>query len=146
MVEPVHACHTLVMPNNANFRLVPRSELQSQWPRLRGLLQPAVEQGNGEVDVDDILDLALQGRMFVFADDALAVTVEFMHYPRKTVMLVGFGAGKVRDVRAVRDTLEAAARHMDATSIQTYCQNPAMTRYYRRFGMEPAYTLLEKTL
>lgn len=128
------------------FRLIPREELSACWPELRERLMPAVNAGRGELEVDDILDLALQGRMFVFADDALAVTVEFMHYPRKTVMLVGFGAGKVRDVRAVRDTLEAAARHMDATSIQTYCQNPAMTRYYRRFGMEPAYTLLEKTL
>lgn len=129
------------------FRLISRSELPAQWPRLRALLQPAVEQGNGELDVDDILDLSLQGRMFVFASDAFAVTGEVVHYPQRTVFLVGFGAGKVPERRHVADVLTDSAHWLGASAIQTHCKNPAMTRYYRRwFHLDPLYTVLEKRL
>jgi hypothetical protein len=129
------------------FRLIPRSELPSRWPRLAELLASAVAMGNGELVVDDILDRALEGRMFIFADDDFAVTTEFIRYPRKTVMVVGFGAGKVPDRKHVAATLTAAAKTVGAASIQTYCKNPAMARYYRRwFGLKPLYTVLETPL
>lgn len=129
------------------FRLIPRAELEAEWPRLMGLLAPAVAMGNGELEVDDILGLAQQGRMFVFADDQFAVTAELTHYPKKTVMIIGFGAGKVLSRSHVADTLIAAAKHLGATSVQTYCKNPAMARYYRRwFGLQPLYTVLEMPL
>lgn len=129
------------------FRLIPRVELPSRWERLRDLLLPAVAMGNGELEADDILERAMEGRMFVFADDEFAVTVEFINYPSKTVMVAGFGAGKVPDRAHVAETLIAAARNVGATSIQTYCKNPAMVRYFRRwFGLTPLYTVLERPL
>ena len=130
------------------IRLVPRHELPAHWPRLRELLAPAVAFGDGEMEVDDILELALQGRMFIFANDDFAVTTEFVHYPRKTVMVVGYGAGKVPAYRNVSKVLIDAAEHMGASAIRTYCRNPAMQRYYRRWfdGVEPTYTVLEKQL
>ena len=131
----------------SEFRLIGQDELASQWERIAQLLSPAVEMGNGELVVADILDLALKGRMFIFSDDNFAVTVEFMYYPRKTVMIVCFGAGKVTDRVKVSETLIKAAKLVGATSIQTYCKNPAMVRYYRRwFDLKPLYTVLEKTL
>lgn len=140
----LHASHNDAM---SEFRLITRAELPSRWPRLSELLAPAVAMGNGELEVDDILDRALEGRMFVFADDGFAVTVEFMHYPKKTTMVVGFGGGKVPDRAHVAETLLAAARRVGAASIQTYCKNPAMVRYYRRwFGLKPIYTVLEMPL
>ncbi len=103
--------------------------------------------GNGELEVDDILARALEGRMFVCADDDFAVTIEFIHYPRKVVMIIGFGGGAVPDRERVAETLRAIALHAGATSVQTYCKNPAMVRYYRRwFGLKPLYTVLEKSL
>ena len=129
------------------FRLIPRAELSDQWGRLREILQPAVAMGNGELEVDDILDRALEGRMFVFASDDFAVTAELMHYPRKKILLIGFGAGTVPNRKQVADTLLAAAKHLGASAIQTFCKNPAMVRYYRRwFHLEPLYTLLEKPI
>lgn len=140
----LHASHNDAM---SEFRLIPRAELPSRWRRLSELLAPAVAMGNGELEVDDILDRALEGRMFVFADDDFAVTTEFIHCPRKTTMVVGFGAGRVPDRAHVAETLIAAARKIGATSIQTYCKNPAMVRYYRRwFGLNPIYTVLEMPL
>ena len=85
------------------IRLVPRHELPDCWPRLRELLKPAMAFGQGEMEVDDILELALQGRMFVFANEDFAVTAEFVYYPRKTVMVVGYGAGKVPALPASLD-------------------------------------------
>lgn len=103
--------------------------------------------GNGEMEVDDILDRALEGRMFVFADDDFAVTAEFIHYPRKTVMMIGFGAGKVPDREHVAETLIEAAKSVGATAIQTCCKNPSMVRYYRRwFGLDNVYRVLEMPL
>ena len=131
----------------SEFRLIPRVELPQRWQAIRRLLARAVAMGNGELEVDDILERALQGRMFVFADDAFALTVEFIHYPRKTVMIVGFGAGKVPERGQVAETLRAAARNQGASSIQTCCRNPAMVRYFDRwFGLKPLYTVLETPL
>ena len=129
------------------FRLIHRSELPAMWPVLSELLKPAVEMGRGELVVDDILGRALEGRMFVFSDGNFALTTEFMHYPRKTVMIVGFGGGKVPERNHVAEVLIAAAKVGGASSIQTYCKNPAMTLYYRRwFQLDPVYTVLEKQL
>ena len=47
------------------------------------------------------------------------------------VMVAGFGAGHVADHADVLRTLEAFARQAGASSIQTYCRNPAMVRHHR---------------
>ena len=86
-----------------NIRLLHPDEVLRRWDELRYLLAFAVEQGRGELAVDDIRKLVLNGRMFVlggFDDEGalcLAVTAEVVVYPRKTVLLVGFGAGKAHD-------------------------------------------------
>lgn len=137
-----------------NIRLLHPDEVLRRWEDLRRLLALAVEQGRGELAVDDIRKLVLNGRMFLLGgfDDAgtlcLAVTAEVVVYPRKTVLLVGFGSGKTHDAHtgcmlAVRDL----ARRAGADCIQTYCQNPAMVRYHQRFfGAQPAYTVMEMSL
>ena len=111
------------------------------------MLDAAVREGKGEVEVDDLRQLVLSGRMFIFATNDFALTCEFVIYPRKTVMIVGFGAGKVADHPAFAQVLENFAKHGGASSIQTYCRNPAMVRYYKRFfDVEPLYAVLEKQL
>jgi len=129
------------------FKLLTPHEVLARWSSLRTLLANALATAKGELEVDDIRQLVLSGRMFIFADKNFAVTCEFMFYPKKTAMLVGFGAGKVPDRLRVEALLTEFAHRGGATSIQTYCSNPAMIRYYRRwFQMEPTYTLLEKQL
>ena len=129
------------------FKLLRPEEVIARWDDLAKLLDQAVQMGNGELHVEDILKLVLSGRMYVFASDDFAVTVEFVTYPQKTTMVVGFGAGKVPERGDVADVLTEFARRAGASSIQTYCRNPAMIRYYRRwFQLEPTYTVLEKSL
>ena len=129
------------------FRLLMPHEVIHEWDRLSHLLSFAVEQSRGECCVSDIRQLVLSGRMFVFADDQFAVTCEFTTYPQKTIMVVGFGAGEVCDRAHIGNTLRDFAKAGGASSIQTYCKNPAMIRYYRRwFHLEPVYTVLETEL
>ena len=130
-----------------NFRLLRPEEVVERWSSLAQMLDCAVQQGNGEVEVNDLLKLVLGGRMFIFADDTFALTCEFIIYPRKTVMLVGFGSGKVRDRKACVEAVEEFARHAGASSLQTYCRHPGMVRYYKRFlNVDPLYAVLEKPL
>ena len=123
-------------------------EVLYRWDELASLLQRAVDLGRGEVNVDDIRALVLGGRMFIFATDAFALTCEFITYPQKTVMVVGFGAGQVGDPAGVLQVLEEFARRGGASSIQSYCRKPSMVRYYRKYfdDVAPAYTVLEKKL
>ena len=120
----------------------------ARWDQLAILLQPAVDLGRGEVEVDDIRSLVLAGRMFVLATEVYAVTAEFVIYPRKTVMVVGFGAGEIHDPEEVQRVLEAFARNGGASAIQMYCRKGSMERYFARFfeGVAPAYTVLERKL
>lgn len=135
------------------FRLLRPEEVVERWGELRVLLVQAVAQGRGEVEVDDIRSQVINGRTFVFGGFVdgvliLAVTADFAVFPRKVVMVVGFGSGEMRGCHEVCfSVLEEFARRAGATSIQTYCRNPAMVRYHQHhFGAEVAYTVLEKKL
>lgn len=142
------------MPETAEdfeFRLLRPEEVVGRWTVLRGHLIHAVEQGRGELEVDDLRKLVLAGRLFIFGgfsggEAVLAVTAEFVAYPRKTIMLLGFGAGSSREQFAkCFEVLNAFAKSAGATVIQTYCQHPAMVRYHQRhFGADVAYTVMEK--
>lgn len=136
------------------FRLLRPEEVVIHWEDLRVLLEKAVSQGHGELEVDDIRKLVLGGRMFIFAGFNsgghvnLAVTTEFSTYPRKTVMVIGFGAGRIREHAAdIFYVISDFARKGGATSLQTFCKNPAMVRLHQKYyGPDVAYTVLEKQL
>lgn len=130
------------------FKLLMPHEVINRWVELRTLLSPAVDQGRGEVDVDDIRELVLGGRMFVHASDAFATVCEFTRHPRLSAMILCYGAGNTHGKDAeISAVLCDFARRGGASVIRTYCKNPAMQRYYRRwFQLDPVYTVLEKQL
>lgn len=131
----------------SEFKLLRPEEVISNWQRLSSLLAAAVDKGNGELEVDDIKKLVIGGRMFIFADDDFALTCEFVNYPRKTVMVAGFGSGKVHDFNNVIEVIYGFARRGGASSIQTYVREPSMVRYYKRLlKIDPLYAVLEKSL
>ena len=131
----------------SQFKLLRPEEVIERWSELSALLDHAVQKGNGEAKVDDILKLVLGGRMFIFADDKFALTCEFVTYPQKTVMVAGFGSGCVEDIHRYIEIMGDFAKRGGASSIQTYVRDPAMVRYYKRLlDLEPLYAVLEKTL
>ena len=131
----------------SQFKLLRPEEVIERWPVLSERLAHAVQKGNGELETDDILKLVLGGRMFIFADDQFALTCEFVTYPQKTVMVAGFGSGKVSDLNAHIAVLAEFAKKAGASSIQTYVRDPAMVRYYKRLlDLDPLYAVLEKQI
>lgn len=136
------------------FRLLRPEEVVVHWEEIAPLLAKAVAYGNKELEVDDIRRLVLGGRMFIFggfnAENRiqLAVTTEFNTYPRKTVLVVGFGAGEVGEhANDIFLTVADFAKQGGASAIQTFCKNPAMVRLHQRYyAPDVAYTVLEKQL
>lgn len=136
------------------FRLLRPEEVVVHWEEIAPLLDKAVSYGNGELEVDDIRKLVLGGRMFIFGGFNqerklnLAVTTEFSTYPRKTVLVIGFGAGTLGEhANEVFLKLADFAKQGGATALQTYCKNPAMVRLHQKYyAPDVAYTVLEKKL
>lgn len=135
------------------FRLITPHELLDNWPTVSQLLQPAVAQANGEVALDDVRGLVLAGKMFICVgmDDGkfvFATTLEFVHYPRKTILLVGFGAGGLGDNHdACWDFVTQVAHKGGATAVQAYVKHPRVAAHLtEKFGVQPLYTVLERTV
>lgn len=136
------------------FRLLRPEEVVVHWEEIAPLLDKAVSYGNGELAVEDIRRLVLGGRMFIFAGfDSdkrinLAVTTEFNVYPRKMVMVIGFGAGTLGEhANEVFLKIADFAKQGGATALQTFCKNPAMVRLHQKYyDPDVAYTVLEKQL
>ena len=136
------------------FRLLRPEEVVVHWEEISPLLEKAVAYGNRELEVDDIRRLVLGGRMFIFGGFdicnkiKLAVTAEFNTYPRKTVLVVGFGAGEIGEhANDIFLTVADFAKQGGASAIQTFCKNPAMVRLHQRYyAPDVAYTVLEKQL
>ena len=136
------------------FRLLRPEEVVLHWEEIAPLLDKAISYGSGELEVSDIRKLVLGGRMFVFGgfdqekNLNLAVTAEFSIYPRKSVLVIGFGAGQIGE-HANEIFLKIAdfAKQGGASAIQTFCKNPAMVRLHQKYyAPEVAYTVLEKKL
>lgn len=130
------------------LRLLRPEEVIDRWDELSERLRAAVALGRGEVEVSDIKAMVLAGRMFIMATDVFAITCEFVVYPRKTVMIAGFGSGEVDDYDDVLSALKEFANKGGASSIQTYCRKPSMVRYYAKYfeDVAPVYTVLETKL
>lgn len=133
-----------------DIRLLSPADVVGHWAALRPLLTPAVAQGRGEVEPDDLLRLCAEDVMCLLVvadgnDFKAAITLETLRYPRKTVLLVGFGGGNLAGLHArCTSILQEAARRIGADSIQTYVRSPAMVRYHQKhFGAEPIYTVME---
>jgi hypothetical protein len=129
------------------FRLLRPEEVVTHWPLLREWLVLAVDKGRGEMEVDDIRKLVLGGKMFVFSDlERFALTAEFIFYPKRTVLLVGF-AGGFPERETAMATLVDFAKSGGAQSMQAFCRDEAMCRYAAWYlGAARAYTVMEHTL
>ena len=130
-----------------SFRLLRPEEVLYQWDELAAVLAPAVLSCAGELVVDDLRDAILGGRMFAFYDGSFALVCHFEIHPRKVALAIDYGAGVVTARSDIAEVLTAFGKSGGADTVRTYCRNPAMTRYYRRwFGLKPIYTVLEKPL
>jgi len=135
------------IPDTVNAPEYPE-DIVDNWGVLAKLLVPAVEKSYGELVVDDLKTLALGGRMFIFSDlERLVVTGEFLFYPKKTVFLVGFGAGVAAFRKEAHAYVSNFARRGGASCLRAYCREPNMVRYCEMyFDATRAYTVMEAAL
>lgn len=133
--------------------LVPE-QVESAWVPIRKLLATAVEYCNGEFEVDDLLEMVLDGRAFVVvlasgSEIELAAVCERLTYPRKTVVNVLALGGKNFDLvnRQFWPKMVAVAEILGASAVRGAVR-PVMERYCRRVAPDVAavYTTLERRI
>ena len=136
----------------SELRLLTFPEIVVHWTKIRPLLSSAIAKGRGEIEVDDVLDLAGQGRMsisVVWRDGSIALSIaaEVIHYPRRKVLNLAFAGGK--DAKFVSDRFDEylgeMARSLGADAVQCYCA-PAVARLLKKMqpSAEEAYIVLER--
>lgn len=126
-------------------------QVDACWPVIRKLLAPAIEHCNGEFEVDDLLEMVVEGHAFVVVllgeGIELAAVCECLKYPRKTVLNVLVLGGKNLDIVAMKfwPRVAEVAKVLGASSVRGAVR-PAMERYYRRIAPDAmkAYAILER--
>ena len=123
-----------------------------QWAEIRALLEPGIEHGRGEFDVDDILTMVKDKKAFIAAMTqdgkiTLAVCFEILEYPKKCVLYVIDMGGTGFDVimKICWGHLTDLAQIVGASAIRGAVR-PSMERYCRRVVPEAGkiYTILER--
>lgn len=122
--------------------------ITQHWPAASALLAPVLDAARGEFTLDDLEELARDGRAVLgvaFEGDApvMAMAFQFRHYPR--CMAVNVMALGGRDMHAIASTFwpqfvawaqESGASHIEA------CTSPAMARMLRPLGFSKTYELV----
>lgn len=104
---------------------VPPGLIDSAWPRVVELLTPAFEYGNGELELEDVLERLKDNRMWLLTiiDDGrmvAAAVLELVQYPRKrSLRIVALGGSGLENwmVELQRATNEMAKR-VDASFVE----------------------------
>lgn len=140
------------MDDYYSFALLQPHDVHLHWPELRKLLGAAVAYTHGEIEVDDILDKVMQGKMFVSVlrkgeEIVLAIAAEIKCFPKQSVLNVAFAGGRDGKVMATQfyDQLEAMGKIFNVSAVQCYCR-PAVARYLKRLfpDVQEAYVVMRK--
>lgn len=130
------------------------TEVESLWPEVEPLLSRAVDTGYGEFDIKQLHRLlrSMKMRLLVYhGEDSsvdLACVFELVHYPAKTVFRVVLLGGRAAGTDAFKEwerVIEPFAREIGASEIEAWC-GPAQVRHFRKWGLEPRYTIVTKEL
>lgn len=128
-------------------------EVEANWWRLSALLGPAVAEGEGEIELDDIPRLVQEHHAFIGAIFSnhqtieVALVCETRHYPRANVLNVMYVGGSplaLTKSKHLYPALEAVAIALKCSIIQGLCRPAAARLFSRMFGLKPVYTVLRK--
>jgi len=127
------------------------------WPRASKLVDKCVKRSmRGELTSEDIYNMALQQRAFVFVfksdvgiqpDVRLVVVLEMCGYPRMPAMNILALAGSELDMFYEKfwDKLCGWAYMNGVRTLEGFV-SPAMQRVISRYGFKPTYTLMRLDL
>ena len=139
------------------LQLVNAQLIELFWPLIRPLFDRCVREAmHGEMEVDDIKDLALQGRivLMIFTGDQygrepveLAVAIEPVAYPRMPgINIIALGGTNFGLIQQKYWTYFKGWAMMNGAKMIEASVSPAMTRILRRYGYKPAYTRVRCSL
>lgn len=108
--------------------------------RLIAKAEAALEWHGRYLTFGDVVDLAQQGRMQVWANERALCATEILTYPRRVICNAVLAAGDVPGVLALQPQIEAFARQAGADAMVTHGR-PAWGRIGRASGWQ-AHSML----
>jgi hypothetical protein len=134
-----------------------QEQFDKYWPRASKLVDKCIKRSmHGEMNVDDIKNLALQQRAFVFVvkndkgiqpDVKLVVVLEIAGYPRRSIMNILVLAGSDLEVFYEKFWQKLCGwAYMNGIRAIEGCVSPAMQRVITKYGFKPTYTLMRLDL
>jgi hypothetical protein len=128
-----------------------KDQFDTYWPEAKPLLEKCVDRAtHGEYNVDDLYNLAIEGKAFVFIVKSdktirksvkLVLILELVGYPRLQALNILALGGE--DLEALHekywDSLCGWA-YMNGIRVLEGMVSPAMKRVITRFGFKPVYT------
>jgi hypothetical protein len=130
---------------------VPAERLDHLWPPLAGYLAAGLEHAQGELTLDQLRLLVVQGHADLLSfwrgrQPVGATAIEYLRYPQYTVaQVISFGGQGLFSDEAGMAQVRHWCKHRGASQMQALCR-PAITRFARRLGFAPAYDLIRSTL
>ena len=136
-----------------NIKIVNSDNIQVYWPSCETLLIKGLADSEGEMQVDNLLELLqTQQRSFLLvgvdASDNVhaAMAVQFQTYPNYTIAhIYSIGGRWVLANRQHWGAIKAWMKSQGASKVQGVCK-PAQARLWKRIGLLPTYTLIREDL
>lgn len=117
-------------------------DIAADWTRK---VEKLLRIGGGTHELQDILDAIKSGSMQSFVSgDSWAVT-QVAEFPRKRVLEVLFLVGRLEDVPALRDQVEAFGRAVGADFVRAYGR-PGWEATAKSLGWQPSQRIFAKDL
>lgn len=97
---------------------VPSELVPTYWSRLEGLVEEALEYGNGEYLSEDIYEACRCGAMQLWATDKSVAVTSLIIYPRRQTCLIVLAAGNLEDLRRCLPLVEEWALYQGCDGIE----------------------------
>ena len=138
---------------NLALKIIEFGEIVNYWPRCVFLLEQGLADSEGEMQVDNLLELLqTQQRAFLLvgvdASDNVhaAMVLQFQTYPNYTIAhIYSIGGRWVLANRQHWGAIKAWMKSQGASKVQGVCK-PAQARLWKRIGLLPTYTLIREDL
>ena len=101
--------------------LVQPAALFGVWPKVRGWIQEAIKEGQGDEDIDDVLIALARGLYGLWYEpDRFAAVVQMVDFPRQKVMTVLYAGGNLESFVARWDDCKQVAQSVGASVVRVY--------------------------
>lgn len=135
----------------ARLVLVPPADIEKVWPHVAPGIAEALESSNGEASVEDTKVGLVAGRtQLLLMEDGgstLGVVFMFLNFPQfkiaRVLLLFGEGMERLRGVMAAAETW---GKSNGCRYVEAWVASESRERLFGRFGYEPTYRIVRKSL